>query len=90
MRALALVVLMALSTGAAAFSYSIRINGRIISEGDSLGFVIQVAGKPDRTVQLTDRRGVGIAERWEYYREGKTFLITTAGGKVTKTEELDD
>ncbi len=89
MRGLALVALIALSTGAAAFSYSVRLNGRIISEGDSAGKVMEIAGKPDRTVQLVNKYGAGVASRWEYYRDGKTIMVTVQNGKVIHTEEVD-
>ena len=66
-----------------------RFGNRLVSEGDSIGTVRQVAGAPDRVVTLENDRGAAVGERWEYYRnDGTTVLITIHGGRVTDVEEV--
>lgn len=73
----------------AAQANSVRIGNRLITEGDSVGTVRQVAGPPDRIVTLENERGAAVGERWEYYRtDGTTVLVTLHGGRVTLIEEV--
>jgi hypothetical protein len=71
-----------------ALADSIAIDGKLITDGDGPGKVMQVAGKPDRIVQLETKYGGAAGERWEYYRDGKTILIEFHGGKVTSITEV--
>ena len=86
-RATVLVLGMALAGAAWADSISV---GTPISDGDAVGIVFEVQGKPDRTVQLENKFGAGLAERWEYYRDGKTISIVIAGSKVVSITEIRD
>jgi hypothetical protein len=70
-----------------AFADSIAIGGRLVTTGDGTGKVIDVAGKPDRIVQLETKYGGAVGERWEYYRDGKTLMIELHAGKVTSITE---
>ena len=86
MKKIALFVCLALAS-LSAFADSIAINGRLITDGDGPGKVIEVAGKPDRIVQLETKFGGAVGDRWEYYRDGKTLMITFHNGKVTSIVE---
>lgn len=87
-RATAFVLGMALA--GAAWADSISVGTRVISDGDAVGIVFEVLGKPDRTVQLENKFGAGLAERWEYYRDGKTISIVIADSKVVSITEIRD
>lgn len=69
-----------------AFADSIAIGRRLVTIGDGAGTVMDVAGKPDRIVQLEAKYGAA-GERWEYYRDGKTLMIELHAGKVTSITE---
>lgn len=75
-----------------AIADTIRINKRIITDGDSEGTVIKVAGQPDRRIQLVNKYGAGVAEKWVYYLDTygaeKTVSITIQGGRVTAIDEV--
>ncbi len=81
------LILLAVLAAAPAFADSIAINGKLITDGDGTGKVMQVAGKPDRIVQLETEYGGATGERWEYYREGKTVQIEIHDGRVTSIIE---
>lgn len=70
------------------FGDSYRFGSKVLSDGDPIGRVHELAGNPDRTVRLTDDYGVQVGERWEYYRDGKTISITISNGRVTRITEL--
>lgn len=81
------LILLAVLAAAPAFADSIAINGKLITDGDGTGKVMQVAGRPDRIVQLETEYGGATGERWEYYREGKTVQIEIHDGRVTTITE---
>ena len=85
----AILAAVLLAFSVAAQANAVRIGNRIITEGDSVGTVRQVAGTPDRIVTLENDRGAAVGERWEYYRsDGTTVLITIHGGRVTDVDEI--
>lgn len=85
--AFALALLLAAGTALAGDTY--RFSKGVVTVGDSTGTVVQKAGRqPDRTVQLENRLGAAMGERWEYYESGKTVMITISGGKVVSIEEV--
>ena len=89
MRTTTLFAALLLAFSMAAQANSVRIGNRIITEGDSVGTVRQVAGAPDRIVTLENDRGAAVGERWEYYRpDGTTVLITIHDGRVVTIEEV--
>jgi len=67
---------------AAARAELMAIGAKVLSEGDSVGRVYEVAGQPDRVVRLENKFGAATGERLEYYRDGKAILITISGGVV--------
>ena len=84
----ALLATLLLAASPMAGAASVRFGNRIVTEGDGIGTVRQVAGNPDRIVTIENERGAAIGERWEYYRtDGTTVLITLRDGRVTKVEE---
>ena len=85
----AILAILLLATSLAAQANSVRIGNRIITEGDSVGTVRQVAGAPDRIVTLENDRGAAVGERWEYYRsDGTTVMVTIHDGRVVSIEEV--
>jgi len=81
------LILIALLATAPAFADSISMGGKLITNGDGPGKVMQVAGKPDRVVPLETSYGGLVGERWEYYRDGKTIQIEIYDGKVRSIVE---
>lgn len=71
-----------------AMASSARFGDRLINSGDTAGKVSQVAGKPDRVVQLENRFGANTGERWEYYQARKTIHVIFEDGKVTDIREM--
>jgi hypothetical protein len=87
MRIVYAAALLALAFTGPVLADTVDFNGRVISSGDSIGRVFDIAGKPDRVVQLQNKFGAGVAERFEYYRGNKTILIVVQGGKVISIEQ---
>lgn len=83
-----LVLTLLLAAGIASAADTVRFGNRIIGVGDNVGLLLQVAGKPDRTVRLENRYGGAVAERWEYYLEGKAILFTVSNGRIESVEEI--
>lgn len=48
---------------------------------------MEVAGKPDRIVNLENEQGAVYGERWDYYLGGKTVSIYLVGGMVKQITE---
>lgn len=85
MRTLFLIALLA--TSPLAFADSYRFDKGVIMDGDSIAKLIDRAGKPDRVVQLENRYGGAVAERWEYYLGDKLVAFIVRGGQVVAIEE---
>jgi len=77
-----------LAAGTALAGDTIRFSKGVVSVGDATGAVIQRAGQPNRIVQLENGFGAAAGERWEYYVDGKTVILTIRGGKVVSIEEV--
>lgn len=71
-----------------AMASSVEFGVELVSSGDTAGEVNQVAGKPDRVVQLENRFGATTGERWEYYQARKTIHIIFEDGKVAEIREI--
>lgn len=78
-----------LITGTAAADESMRFGNRLVAVGDSIGTLVQVAGKADRIVQLENKLGAAAGERWEYYRpDGHTVLVVVRDGRVESIQQV--
>lgn len=84
MRALTVLLALMLVTGTASAvgPGTVTFGSRVIVEGDNVARIMEVAGKPDRIVQLQNRFGAGVGERWEYYRDGKAIMLEISGGRI--------
>lgn len=71
-------------------SDTIAFGNCIVSVGDSVGRAYEVAGKPDRVVQLDTPQGGEAGQRFEYFLRGTAVLITVQGGRVVEIEEVRD
>ena len=68
----------------------IRWGNALLRVGDSEGRVMQVTKRPpDRIVQLENRFGGAVGERWVYYDQNganpRTVSFVLSGGKVVGT-----
>lgn len=86
MRTIVFVASLLLSLAAMAFG-SARIDGKIITDGMTAAEVRAKVGQPDSVVQIQNRYGAVIGERWEYYRGNHAALITVSNGKVVEVIE---
>lgn len=82
-------VILAMVMAGSALAQSVTFGSKLIVIGDSVAKVFEVAGKPDRVVQLENRYGAAMGERFEYYRGGKTITITISGSRVVDVSETD-
>lgn len=82
-------IVLALLIAGGALAQTVTFGSRLIVIGDSVAKVFDVAGKPDRIVQLENRFGAAMGERFEYYRRGKTISITISGSRVIDVSETD-
>ena len=71
-----------------AMADSVRFGNNLVNSGDNAGRVTQVAGKPDRVIQLETDYSGNVGERWEYYKAQKTVQIIFRDGRVTEVNEL--
>ncbi|MDX3931842.1 MAG: DUF2845 domain-containing protein [Stenotrophomonas sp.] len=83
-----MLVLCLAAAGSAMAGGSARFGNKLVSTGDGAGKVTQVAGKPDRVIQLETDYSGNVGERWEYYRAQKTVQIIFRDGRVTEVNEL--
>ena len=85
----AIVLCVLLATAPATAGETFRFGRGVITTGDSTGTLIQKAGRPpDRGVQLENRLGAAIGERWEYYLRDKQVNFTISGSKIVEIEEI--
>lgn len=82
-----LALLLAVGLSTSAMADSVRVGSRVIIHDDPVGIVVEVLGKPDRTVEIENELGAVVAERWEYFREGKTISVVVADSKVISISE---
>jgi hypothetical protein len=85
MRAIIVCILLVLAIPVLADTYA--FGSRVLVSGDGPAKVMEIAGKPDRIVQLENKLGGVYGERWEYYLGGKTVSIILIDGKVTQINE---
>jgi hypothetical protein len=82
-----LALLLAVGLSTSAMADSVRVGNRVIADDDPVGIVVEVLGKPDRIVEIENDLGAVVAERWEYFREGKTIAVVVANSKVISIRE---
>lgn len=66
-----------------------RVDGRLITAGDSKVRVLDVAGPPDWRENLYAREGGVVGERWYYLRDGprvRARIVTFSRGRVAALE----
>ena len=81
------LVLCVLALPAWAFD-SYRFGANVVVVGDSAGRLTRIAGRPDRIVQLENRHGAAVGQRWEYDVDGKTVAFTFEGGRIVSIDEF--
>ena len=69
-------------------SDSVRFGSRVITVGDSESKVIEVAGEPERRVELQNKFGAAIGYRLDYEQGRKTVQIYISQGQVTAINEV--
>ncbi len=81
-----LIALLLASSAAWADSYN--FGNRVVTDGDSIGKLVEAAGKPDLVTPIQNEYGAQTGEKWTYFRDGKTivFTINTSGKILSITE----
>ena len=72
---------------AAAHADMYRFRDGVVTDGDSVAALIKRAGQPNRIVQLENRYGAAIGERWDYYIDDKLVSFEIYDGKVHSITE---
>ncbi len=90
MRAIILGLLIATAALAAPVmaSSTATFGMKVLSVGDSVARVYELAGEPSRVVQLENRFGGAIAERFEYFQGSKVIKVTIKDGRVVAIDEV--
>src|SRR3546814_18781436 len=80
--------LLALAMMPAMADFSFRFGDGVVITGDSPGTIVRKAGRqPDRIVQLENRHGAAVGERWEYYLDNKQVNFEIREGSGVRTGE---
>ena len=66
---------------------STRIDDRIVTTGMTVAEVVSRVGHPTRNVQLENKFGAAIGERWEYWHGARFVALTVQGGRVVGIDE---
>lgn len=90
-RALIAATVVAAATAASAQGEirSFRHAGDLIQLGDSRADVHTTLGPPDARLQLENRQGGAVGQRWEYYEIGTGYqqyslTVDFQGGRITR------
>src|SRR3546814_1773019 len=71
--------------------FSFRFGDGVVITGDSPGTIVRKAGRqPDRIVQLENRHGAAVGERWEYYLDNKQVNFEIREGRVADIQERSE
>lgn len=71
-----------------AFADTYAFGNRVVSSGDSIGRLVEIAGKPDLVTPLENQYGAREGENWTYFRDGKTIVFTiNTSGKILRITE---
>lgn len=83
MRTLIVALLLAAPIAAQAQDHTHRCGQSVISVGDPSP-KLKRCGEPWRVVQLENRFGAAVGERWEFETRSGVVLITVQGGRVVQ------
>ena len=84
-----LAVALAVAATPASADFSYRFGNAVVATGDGPAAVIRKAGRePDRIVQIENRHGAVVGERWEYYLGDKQVNFEIRDGRVVDIQEL--
>ena len=86
MKKIIFLSLLLISTLAFAFD-TIRINDKILTVGDSVARMLEIAGAPDAQGQIFNQYGGVIGQSYVYHTNGKTITFDVKSGKVTRINE---
>ena len=87
------LILLVASVSAHAES-TLRIGSKVLVRGDSAVRVQELMGQPTMRAFADSQSGglpnsqVASSEQWQYAHEGKTIIITIAGGRVADIKTL--
>lgn len=82
------ILLLGLLLSAVATAQSARFGSRIVSRGDTVERVRDVAGAPDNVE--SEQTDTGPREQWTYRRRGRLIQLWIAEGKVVHVSDRKD
>lgn len=86
--AFSLLVSAALATESIHSYRTYNFGNRVLTEGDSLEMLLEIAGKPTEIKPQTDRNGNTHSERYNYHLDGKMISVWVVGRKVVSIDEV--
>ena len=80
-------ILVLLLACGAAHAQSALFGKRLVSKGDDVAHVRDVAGSPDKIDTIPADQYSPAMEIWTYHRKGSTIVFWMVGGKVVQVQE---
>jgi len=64
-----------------------RFDKGVVVVGDTIAMLVARAGQPDREVQLENKFGGAVGQRYEYYIGEKFVAFTIENGRIVRIDE---
>jgi len=81
------IILVLLLVCGAAQAQSAMFGKRLVSKGDDINRVRDIAGSPDKLDRIPADQYSPAMEIWTYRRKGSTVALWIVGGKVVQAQE---
>ena len=82
-----LLILLLLGCCVSASAQSALFGKRLVSKGDDVARVRDIAGSPDKVDSIPADQYSPAMEIWTYHRKGSTIAIWIVAGKVVQAQE---
>jgi hypothetical protein len=81
------LILILLLICSSALAQSVMFGKRLVSKGDDVARVRDIAGAPDKIDNIPADQYSPAMEIWTYHRKGNTIALWIVGGKVVQAQE---
>jgi hypothetical protein len=82
-----LIILLLLICSSPAAAQSVMFGKRLVSKGDDVARVRDIAGAPDKVDTIPADQYSPTMEIWTYRRKGSSIALWIVGGKVVQAQE---
>ena len=82
-----LIVVLLLICSNSAVAQSVMFGKRLVSKGDDVARVRDIAGAPDKVDAIPADQYSPAMEIWTYRRKGSSIALWIVGGKVVQAQE---